>query len=151
MFYSQHQTVVVEADGKLLYPTRTLNRNMYFAYNRSIIYKVVSVPENTRRHPRHTHQLQPEKTTRCLIRFLSAMVSICFAMNFKSRSPCISDKRALGILLLTYWLFVHHWAYVSKSMLLLITTDLGAWFCLETSSSILLSQNPVPFLCDPHL
>ena len=51
----------------------------------------------------------------------------------------------LGILMLIYWLFVHHWAYVSKSMLYLgiLTTDLGAWFCLETSSSILLSQNPV--------
>ena len=49
----------------------------------------------------------------------------------------------LGILMLIYWLFVHHWAYVSKSMLYLgiLTTDLGAWFCLETSSSILLSQN----------
>ena len=73
MFYSQHQTVVVEVDGKLLY-TRSL--------------KTDSILHTTGRNcemvvPSSSHSPTATWTIRCLIRFsIRAMVSICFAMNF---------------------------------------------------------------------
>ena len=71
MFYSQHQTVVVEVDGK-----RTV-----FCIQPDVIVKwslsrKIHVASSS-------HSPTATWTNRCLIRFsIRAMVSICFAMNF---------------------------------------------------------------------
>ena len=78
MFYSQHQTVVVEVDGKLLY---TRSKRTVFCIQPDVIVKwslsrKIHVASSS-------HSPTATWTNRCLIRFsIRAMVSICFAMNF---------------------------------------------------------------------
>lgn len=145
MFYSQHQTVVVEADGKLLY-TRSLKPDSIL-HTTGRNCEMVSVPENTRSILVTLTNCNPDKQVSDPVFYQGDGVHMFRHELLKAGIPLLLGimNVALGILMLTYWLFVHHWAYVSKSMLYLgiLTTDLGAWFCLETGSSILLSQNPV--------
>lgn len=145
MFYSQHQTVVVEADGKLLY-TRSLKPDSIL-HTTGRNCEMVSVPENTRSILVTLTNCNPDKQVSDPVFYQGDGVHMFRHELLKAGIPMLLGimNVALGILMLTYWLFVHHWAYVSKSMLYLgiLTTDLGAWFCLETGSSILLSQNPV--------
>ena len=143
MFYSQHQTVVVEVDGKLLY-TRSL-KSILHTTGRNC--EMVSVPENTRSILVTLTNCNLDKQVSDPVFYQGDGVHMFRHELLKAGIPMLLGimNVVLGILMLIYWLFVHHWAYVSKSMLYLgiLTTDLGAWFCLETSSSILLSQNPV--------
>lgn len=145
MFYSQHQTVVVEADGKLLY-TRSLKPDSIL-HTTGRNCEMVSVPENTRSILVTLTNCNPDKQVSDPVFYQGDGVHMFRHELLKAGIPMLLGimNVALGILMLTYWLFVHHWAYVSKSLLYLgiLTTDLGAWFCLETGSSILLSQNPV--------
>lgn len=145
MFYSQHQTVVVEADGKLLY-TRSLKPDSIL-HTTGRNCEMVSVPENTRSILVTLTNCNPDKQVSDPVFYQGDGVHMFRHELLKAGIPLLLGimNVALGILMLTYWLFVHHWAYVSKSMLYLgiLTTDLGSWFCLETGSSILLSQNPV--------
>lgn len=145
MFYSQHQTVVVEADGKLLY-TRSLKPDSIL-HTTGRNCEMVSVPENTRNILVTLTNCNPDKQVSDPVFYQGDGVHMFRHELLKAGIPMLLGimNVALGILMLTYWLFVHHWAYVSKSLLYLgiLTTDLGAWFCLETGSSILLSQNPV--------
>ena len=145
MFYSQHQTVVVEADGKLLY-TRSLKPDSIL-HTTGRNCEMVSVPENTRSILVTLTNCNPDKQVSDPVFYQGDGVHMFRHELLKAGIPLLLGimNVALGILMLTYWLFVHHWAYVSKSLLYLgiLTTDLGAWFCLETDSAILLSQNPV--------
>lgn len=145
MFYSQHQTVVVEADGKLLY-TRSLKPDSIL-HTTGRNCEMVSVPENTRSILVTLTNCNPDKQVSDPVFYQGDGVHMFRHELLKAGIPMLLGimNVALGILMLTYWLFVHHWAYVSKSLLYLgiLTTDLGAWFCLETDSAILLSQNPV--------
>lgn len=145
MFYSQHQTVVVEADGKLLY-TRSLKPDSIL-HTTGRNCEMVSVPENTRSILVTLTNCNLDKQVSDPVFYQGDGVHMFRHELLKAGIPMLLGimNVVLGILMLIYWLFVHHWAYVSKSMLYLgiLTTDLGAWFCLETSSSILLSQNPV--------
>lgn len=145
MFYSQHQTVVVEADGKLLY-TRSLKPDSIL-HTTGRDCEMITIPENTRSILVTLTNCNPDKQVSDPVFYQGDGVHMFRHELLKAVIPLVLGimNVALGILMLTYWLFVHHWAYVSKSLLYLgiFTTDLGAWFCLETGSSILLSQNPV--------
>lgn len=145
MFYSQHQTVVVEADGKLLYTRSLKTDSILHTTGRNC--EMVSVPENTRSILVTLTNCNLDKQVSDPVFYQGDGVHMFRHELLKAGIPMLLGimNVVLGILMLIYWLFVHHWAYVSKSMLYLgiLTTDLGAWFCLETSSSILLSQNPV--------
>lgn len=145
MFYSQHQTVVVEVDGKLLYTRSLKTDSILHTTGRNC--EMVSVPENTRSILVTLTNCNPDKQVSDPVFYQGDGVHMFRHELLKAVIPLVLGimNVALGILMLTYWLFVHHWAYVSKSLLYLgiFTTDLGAWFCLETGSSILLSQNPV--------
>lgn len=145
MFYSQHQTVVVEVDGKLLYTRSLKTDSILHTTGRNC--EMVSVPENTRSILVTLTNCNLDKQVSDPVFYQGDGVHMFRHELLKAGIPMLLGimNVALGILMLTYWLFVHHWAYVSKSMLYLgiLTTDLGAWFCLETGSSILLSQNPV--------
>ena len=145
MFYSQHQTVVVEADGKLLY-TRSLKPDSIL-HTTGRDCEMITIPENTRSILVTLTNCNPDKHVSDPVFYQGDGVHMFRHELLKAVIPLVLGimNVALGILMLTYWLFVHHWAYVSKSLLYLgiFTTDLGAWFCLETGSSILLSQNPV--------
>lgn len=145
MFYSQHQTVVVEVDGKLLYTRSLKTDSILHTTGRNC--EMVSVPENTRSILVTLTNCNLDKQVSDPVFYQGDGVHMFRHELLKAVIPMLLGimNVVLGILMLIYWLFVHHWAYVSKSMLYLgiLTTDLGAWFCLETSSSILLSQNPV--------
>lgn len=145
MFYTQHQTVVVEADGKLLY-TRSLKPDSIL-HTTGRDCEMITIPENTRSILVTLTNCNPDKQVSDPVFYQGDGVHMFRHELLKAVIPLVLGimNVALGILMLTYWLFVHHWAYVSKSLLYLgiFTTDLGAWFCLETGSSILLSQNPV--------
>ena len=145
MFYSQHQTVVVEVDGKLLYTRSLKTDSILHTTGRNC--EMVSVPENTRSILVTLTNCNLDKQVSDPVFYQGDGVHMFRHELLKAGIPMLLGimNVVLGILMLIYWLFVHHWAYVSKSMLYLgiLTTDLGAWFCLETSSSILLSQNPV--------
>ena len=145
MFYTQHQTVVVEADGKLLY-TRSLKPDSIL-HTTGRDCEMITIPENTRSILVTLTNCNPDKHVSDPVFYQGDGVHMFRHELLKAVIPLVLGimNVALGILMLTYWLFVHHWAYVSKSLLYLgiFTTDLGAWFCLETGSSILLSQNPV--------
>ena len=145
MFYSQHQTVVVEVDGKLLYTRSLKTDSILHTTGRNC--EMVSVPENTRSILVTLTNCNLDKQVSDPVFYQGDGVHMFRHELLKAGIPMLLGimNVALGILMLTYWLFVHHWAYVSKSLLYLgiLTTDLGAWFCLETGSSILLSQNPV--------
>lgn len=145
MFYSQHQTVVVEVDGKLLYTRSLKTDSILHTTGRNC--EMVSVPENTRSILVTLTNCNLDKQVSDPVFYQGDGVHMFRHELLKAVIPLVLGimNVALGILMLTYWLFVHHWAYVSKSLLYLgiFTTDLGAWFCLETGSSILLSQNPV--------
>ena len=128
MFYSQHQTVVVEADGKLLY-TRSLKPDSIL-HTTGRNCEMVSVPENTRSILVTLTNCNPDKQVSDPVFYQGDGVHMFRHELLKAGIPMLLGimNVALGILLLTYWLFVHHWAYVSKSMLYLgiLTTDLGA-------------------------
>ena len=78
MFYSQHQTVVVEVDGCFI---RAASKRTVFCIQPDVIVKwslsrKIHVASSS-------HSPTATWTNRCLIRFsIRAMVSICFAMNF---------------------------------------------------------------------
>ena len=145
MFYTQHQTVVVEADGKLLY-TRSLKPDSIL-HTTGRDCEMITIPENTRSILVTLTNCNPDKHVSDPVFYQGDGVHMFRHELLKAVIPLVLGimNVALGILMLTYWLFVHHWAYVSKSLLYLgiFTTDLGAWFCLETGSAILLLQNPV--------
>ena len=145
MFYSQHQTVVVEVDGKLLYTRSLKTDSILHTTGRNC--EMVSVPENTRSILVTLTNCNPDKQVSDPVFYQGDGVHMFRHELLKAVIPLVLGimNVALGILMLTYWLFVHHWAYVSKSLLYLgiFTTDLGACFCLETGSAILLLQNPV--------
>lgn len=145
MFYTQHQTVVVEADGKLLYTRSLKPESILHTTGRDC--EMITIPENTRSILVTLTNCNPDKQVSDPVFYQGDGVHMFRHELLKAVIPLVLGimNVALGILMLTYWLFVHHWAYVSKSLLYLgiFTTDLGAWFCLETGSSILLSQNPV--------
>lgn len=145
MFYTQHQTVVVEADGKLLY-TRSLKPDSIL-HTTGRDCEMITIPENTRSILVTLTNCNPDKQVSDPVFYQGDGVHMFRHELLKAVIPLVLGimNVALGILMLTYWLFVHHWAYVSKSLLYLgiFTTDLGAWFCLETGSAILLLQNPV--------
>lgn len=145
MFYTQHQTVVVEADGKLLY-TRSLKPDSIL-HTTGRDCEMITIPENTRSILVTLTNCNPDKHVSDPVFYQGDGVHMFRHELLNAVIPLVLGimNVALGILMLTYWLFVHHWAYVSKSLLYLgiFTTDLGAWFCLETGSAILLLQNPV--------
>lgn len=145
MFYTQHQTVVVEADGKLLYTRNLKSDSILHTTGRDC--EMITIPENTRSILVTLTNCNPDKHVSDPVFYQGDGVHMFRHELLKAVIPLVLGimNVALGILMLTYWLFVHHWAYVSKSLLYLgiFTTDLGAWFCLETGSAILLLQNPV--------
>lgn len=79
MFYSQHQTVVVEVDGKLLYTRSLKTDSILHTTGRNC--EMVSVPENTRSILVTLTNCNLDKQVSDPV-FYRAMVSICFAMNF---------------------------------------------------------------------
>ena len=145
MFYTQHQTVVVEVDGKLLY-TRSLKADSIL-HTTGRDCEMITIPEHTKSILITLTNCNPDKQISDPVFYQGDGVHMFRHELRKAVVPLILGiiNVALGILMLCYWLFVHHWAYVSKSLLYLgiLTTELGAWFCLETGSAILLLQNPV--------
>ena len=145
MFFTQHQTVVVEADGKLLYSRNLKADSILHTTGRDC--EMITIPDHTRSILITLTNCTPDKQTSDPIFYQGDGVHMFRLELLKSVVPLVLGimNVALGILMLSYWLFVHQWAYVSKSLLYLgiFTTELGAWFCLETGSAILLLQNPV--------
>ena len=136
MFYSQHQTVVVEADGKLLY-TRSLKPDSIL-HTTGRNCEMVSVPENTRSILVTLTNCNPDKQVSDPVFYQGDGVHMFRHELLKAGIPMLLGimNVALGILMLTYWLFVHHWAYVSKSLLYLgityskneVVQDVLDWF-----------------------
>ena len=130
MFYSQHQTVVVEVDGKLLYTRSLKTDSILHTTGRNC--EMVSVPENTRSILVTLTNCNLDKQVSDPVFYQGDGVHMFRHELLKAGIPMLLGimNVVLGILMLIYWLFVHHWAYVSKSMLYLgiLTTDLGAWF-----------------------
>ena len=147
MFYSQHQTVVVEVDGKLLYTRSLKTDSILHTTGRNC--EMVSVPENTRSILVTLTNCNLDKQVSDPVFYQGDGVHMFRHELLKAGIPMLLGimNVVLGILMLIYWLFVHHWAYVSKSMLYLgiLTTDLGAcsawkqalpFFCHRTRCSI---------------
>lgn len=145
MFYTQHQTVVVRADGVLLYTRGLRNDSILHTTGRDC--ERITIPANTQQIQIILTNCNPGKSVSAPVFYQGDGVYLFRHELMKSAFPLVLGilNIALGILMLSYWIFVHRWAYVSKSLfyLGLFTTELGAWFCLETGAAILLLKNPV--------
>lgn len=145
MFYTQHQTVVVRADGMLLYTRGLKNDSILHTTGRDC--EMITIPSNTKYIQIILTNCNPGKAVSSPIFYQGDGIYLFRHELLKSAFPLVLGilNIALGILMLSYWIFVHRWAYVSKSLLYLglFTTELGAWFCLETGAAILLMKNPV--------